>query len=167
MGKYYESKKFKALQAEWDKKLADDGFVDIERGHPEQLRKSGALTGKGHVASVALWEAKRVLGVEGVRTVEESVDADHELIAWGSSQKAEYFRLATDVAAQAFRCGLKNRRAFAFALYAQGAGRAATRTALKELGYSLTEREARNYFEDFTRIVKTLLVIEALPSTSS
>ena len=156
MTKYYETRGFKALQKHWYKKLEADGFQDIEHGDNK------GLSGKDR-RSVALFAAKYDLDIVGKVETDDALDAMNDLVNYSSGPKGAYYRMATDVAAQAFRAGLEHKRAFAFALFAQGHGRYETRTILEELGYPIrTDHQAKQMLVDFDTLVRKLCIAEQI-----
>ena len=75
----------KALLREWDAKLKDSGFYDIEAG----VGRDGHML-KGSTPSFRLITATG----QGKRPFDEMADADHEKYDYQSGDKAEYYRLA-------------------------------------------------------------------------
>lgn len=84
MTKWY-SKIPKSLLKEWDEKLAEDGFYDIETG----VGKEGHML-KGSTPSFRLIAATG----QNVRSFDEVADSEDEMFDYQSGDKAEYYRIA-------------------------------------------------------------------------
>lgn len=131
-------------------------FVDIEPVEGPHLAAAG------HVKSVALWEAKRALGVEHTSEVDDVLDADHPLVKYSESAKARIYTHATRVASEAVRQNLDEKRCYVWRLLSDGVGdRTIKRLAWEEESWDMTRYEIRKLANEFWAIVIRELNIEA------
>jgi len=131
-------------------------FVDIEPVEGPHLAAAG------HVKSVALWEAKRALGVEHMAEVDDVLDADHPLVNYSASAKARIYAHAGRVAAEAVRQGIDPRKRYVWQLLAAGVGdRTIKRLAWEEENYDMSRYEIRQLANEFWAYTIRELNIEA------
>jgi len=128
-------------------------FVDIEPVEGPHLAAAG------HVKSVALWEAKRALGVEGQVEVHDVLDSENPLVDWPNSDRARVYHAAETVVAEAMRQGLPEKTIYVWQLFALGKGdRTVIKWAWEERNYDLTRYEVRKMANEFWPLVRLTLV---------
>lgn len=124
-------------------------FVDIEPVEGPHLAAAG------HVKSVALWEAKRAMGIAHVAEVNDVLDENHPLVRYNDSFRARMFVEASYVAAEAVRQGVEPRKVYVWTLLADGAGdRAIITQGWEDCNYDFSRYEVRNLTNEFWDIVK-------------
>lgn len=133
------------------KELAPE-FVDIE--HAE----GGGLAAAGHVKSVALWNVKKALGIEGKVEVHDVLDGAHELVNWPESDRARQYSMAEYVANEGVRQGLNEKLVYIWQLLALGHGdRTIIKLAWEERNLDLTRYEVRKIANEFWTLVRQSL----------
>ncbi|KPK49837.1 MAG: hypothetical protein AMS22_13105 [Thiotrichales bacterium SG8_50] len=120
---WYKSKELRKLQREWYRKLADEGFYDVEGGVEGPLLKGPTSTVSLH--SLAN-KPKIDGGLKGDRAPREFDDvASDELdaINYLGGGKARYYHHAELIAVQAIReCRLSDERCWVWLLHSQSEG---------------------------------------------
>jgi len=123
-------------------------FVDIEPVEGPHLAAAG------HVKSVALWEAKRAMGIMHVAEVNDVLDENHPLVRYNDSFRARLFSHATYVASEAVRQALPERTVYVWSLLADGVGdRTIQERGWEDCNYDFTRYEVRKLAQRFWDIV--------------
>lgn len=132
-------------------------FVDIEPVEGPHLAAAG------HVKSVALWEAKRAMGITHMCEVDDVLDSEHPLVKYNDSFRAKLFVAATYVAAQAVRKGIDERTIYVWQLLSEGVGdRTIVTQGWDECNYDFTRYEVRQLADTFWYLVSGRLQNEAV-----
>lgn len=148
--KYYETDAFKKEQAKWYRKLAEDGFEDIEReGHTDLA---------GPRASVSLRAVQNDMGIATSREPDETLDAEDPMVKYQAGYRARYYHYAHLLVADDVRDGLDPRRTYIRQLHAEGiAQRDIMTMAWEDQNWDWSRRYVRDEIELFAREIRTLV----------
>ena len=116
--KWHNAKEVKRLQKEWNQKLKELGFEDIEGGVEGHLLSGPKSTKLEALSSIFHVDKKDAQ----YSPPDDYIDADEELVEFSQGEKARYYHHAQMLAAQAFREGLPAQLCYIWALSSQGLG---------------------------------------------
>jgi hypothetical protein len=143
--RFYQTSEFKKLKREWDQKLKDDGFEDIEDD-----KVPWRLKGMASVSLAALNPANPRRSQDPDKLNERSEDIDAAIVNFSESYRARYYYHAQKLASVAARRpGIRPLYVYSYQLHATGLSQ---REIAAELG--TTRAKIRRILEAFSRQVK-------------